>query len=165
MIDSDVRTREQSATENRIGAAATALAVAGLGCTYLLPGLLFAGHFADVGGFAVATGVTVVLAGALFGWVVPRALRPPGTHAATAGLVTSIFAFVSIALHWLGVPLVVAGAGIALARRGRERADRSGRRGLATAALVISAFVVVTALAIIVNDLLGHVGLGLQPPE
>lgn len=167
MNDSDTRTRDSAPAENRIGITATGLAVAGLVGTYLLPGLLFADHSADVGGFAVATGVTVVLAAALFGWAVPRAMGAPGAtnRPATAALVTSVFAVVSLALHWLGAPLVVAGAGIALALRGRERAERSGRRGLATAALAISAFVVVAALAIVVNDLLGHVGLGLQPPE
>lgn len=167
MIDFDTTLREPSTTENRVGAAATALAVAGLGCTFLLPGLLFAGSSADVVGFAVGTTVTVALAGVLFGTVVPRTLRAPGetNRPAMTGLAISLFALVSLALHWLGVPLVIAAAGLVLGRRGRERADRSGRRGPASAAFAISAFVAVVTIAIVGNDVLGLFGLGLQPPE
>ena len=157
--------RDRTATL-RIGIAATGLAVVGLASSYLVQGVLDVEPGYDVRGFLIGTTVALVLAGVLFGKVVPGAVRAPdeGNRPATVGLVTSVFAFLGIALFWLGVPLVAAGAGIALARHGQARAERSGGRGRANAALAISVFVVLATVAVLVNDVLGHFGTGLQPP-
>lgn len=159
----DVRDRS---AETRIGVLATAAAVVGLASTYLLQGVIDVEPGYNVRGFLIGTAVAVTLAAVLFGKVVPGAVERPddGNRPATVGLITSAFAFVGIAVFWLGVPLVAAGAGIALGRRGRERAARSGGGGRATAVLAISVFVVVATVAVLVNDVLGHFDLGLQPP-
>lgn len=170
MLNTDVRADQHNhAPSARTGLATTALAatglaVVGLASTYLLPGLLGNGHTFDVRGFVTGLAVTVVLAAVLFWKVLPSAVgaAPKANRPATVGLVTSIFAFVGIALFWLGVPFVVAGAGFALGRVGQQRPVR---RGWAKAAVAISAVVVVLTLALLVNDVLGHVGLGFQPPE
>lgn len=153
----------EARTVRRTAVAATTAAVAGLASTYLLPGLLGGEQAFDVGGFLIGTVITLGLAGVLFGTVVPRALRSSeGNRPGTVGLVTSVFAFLSLAIFWLGAPLVVAGAGLVLGRHGRER---HGRRGMATAAVGISIFVVVATLVVLANDVLGLYGLGVQPPE
>lgn len=159
----DVRDRT---AEKRIGVAATALAVVGLASSYLLQGVLDVEPGYDVRGFLIGTAVALALAGVLFGKVVPDALRArdEGNRPATVGLVTSVFAFLGIALFWLGVPLVAAGASIALARRAQERAQRSGGRRRANAALAIAVFVVIATVAVLVNDVLGHFDMGIQPP-
>ncbi len=159
----DVRDRT---TEVRIGIAATGLAIIGLASSYLIQGVLDVEPGYDVRGFLIGTTVALALAGVLFGKVVPGALRTAdeSNRPATVGLVTSVFAFLGIALFWLGVPLVVAGASIALARRGQERAKHSGGRGRANAALGIAVFVVVATVAVLVNDVLGHFDMGFQPP-
>ena len=162
-VTNDLRGRTDVA---RIGIAATAVAVVGLASSYLVQGVLDVDPGYDLRGFLIGATVTLALAAVLFGKVVPSALAATdgGNRPATVGLVTSVFAFFGIALFWLGVPLVAAGASIALARHGRERAGRSGGRGRANAALAISAFVVVATVAVLVNDVLGHFDLGLQPP-
>jgi hypothetical protein len=78
--------------------------------------------------------VSLVLALALFGWLVRRWTKTP-ERAANAALVCSVLAVIpGIALVWLGVPFVLAGCGIALGLSGRE----GDRRGRATAAVVIA---------------------------
>jgi hypothetical protein len=159
--------RDETAQARRTGVAFTGLAVLGLACTYLLPGLLDGGHRIEVRGFLLGLAVTLLLAGVLFGRVVPAALRAPrdSNRPARTGLITSGFALISVAAFWLGAPLVTAGAALALARRGQERSASSGGRGRATAAVVISVVVVVLTAAVMVNDALFYVGLGIHPAE
>jgi hypothetical protein len=159
----DVRDRT---ADKRIGIIVTGAAVVGLASSYLVQGVLDVEPGYDVRGFLIGTAVALTLAAVLFGKVVSRALHAAddGNRPATVGLITSVFAFLGIAVFWLGVPLVAAGASIALARRGQERAERSGGRGRANAALAIAVFVVLATVAVLVNDILGHFDMGFQPP-
>ena len=161
--NTDVRDRTP---ELRIGIIATGAAVVGLASSYLIQGVLDVEPGYNIRGFLFGTAVAVTLAAVLFGKVVPGALNrtDDGNRPAKVGLITSLFALLGIAVFWLGVPLVAAGASIALARRGQERAERSGGRRRATTALAISVFVVVATAAILINDILGHFDMGFQPP-
>jgi hypothetical protein len=87
----------------------------------------------DPGGFVVGAAASLGLAAVLLGWLVPRWKRTP-ERAANAGLLCSVLAVVpGVAFLWLGVPLALAGSGIALGLAGREGEER----GRATAAVGI----------------------------
>ena len=90
----------------------------------------------------VVLAVTTVAVGALFWVIVPR--FDGGTGG--AALITAIVSFVSLALFWIGLPVPIAAAAAFLALGARERPD--ARQGYATAALVISAIVVVLAVVL-----------------
>lgn len=86
--------------------------------------------------FVISVALSLALAVALFGWLVPRQLRRGAERAARSGLVCSVLSVVpGIAFVWIGVPFVVAGAGVALGLEGR----RGTRRLEATVAVVIGA--------------------------
>ena len=90
--------------------------------------------------FVISLVASLTLAAVLFGWFVPRERARGPERAARSGLVCSISSVVpGIALLWLGVPFVVAGAGAALGLEGR----RGARRVEATAAVVIGALALV----------------------
>jgi hypothetical protein len=92
---------------------------------HLMPG--------DAGGFVAGSAVSLGVAALLFGWLVPRWKRTP-ERAANAALACSVLAVVpGVAFLWLGVPLAVAGSGIALGLAGRQGEER----GRATAAVGI----------------------------
>ena len=121
--------------ETGIGAAAAVYAVAAMAYDHLVPG--------DPGGFVIGSALSVVLAAALFGWLVPRS-KSSAERAATTGLVCSTLAVIpGLALIWLGFPFVLAGSGIALGLVGRG-GERLGR---ATAAVLIGAGVLVLGAA------------------
>jgi hypothetical protein len=128
------------ASETAIGAVATALAVAAMAVDHLLgddPGL------EDPPAFLIAAGVSLVVAGIVFGLVVPRTRRDPspGVRAARRGLVCAVLAVVSLPLVWLGVPFPLASGAIALGLLGRA----GERTRTATAAIALG--VLVLALA------------------
>jgi hypothetical protein len=113
--------------ETGIGAASALFAVAVMAYDHLVPG--------DPGGFVIGSALSVVLAAALFAWLVPRS-KSSEARAANTGLVCSTLAVIpGIALIWLGLPFVLAGSGIALGLVGR----RGERRGRATAAVLVGA--------------------------
>ena len=90
--------------------------------------------------FVVSLAVSLSLAALLFGWLVPRERARGPEREARSGLVCSISSVVQgVALLWLGVPFVAAGAGVALGLEGR----RGARQVEATAAVVIGALVLV----------------------
>lgn len=121
--------------ETLIGIAAALFAVAAMAYDHLLPG--------DVGGFVVGSALSVVLAVALFAWLIPG-WKTSVKRAGSRGLMCSALAVVpGIALIWLGLPFVLAGGGIALGLVGRE----GERRGQATAAIVLGAAVFVLGAA------------------
>ena len=121
--------------ETGIGIAAALYAVAAMAYDHLVPG--------DPGGFLIGTALSVVLAAALFAWLVPRA-KTTAERAANTGLACSALAVIpGIALIWLGLPFVLAGSGIALGLVGRG-GERSGR---AAAAVLIGAGVLVLGAA------------------
>jgi len=121
--------------ETAIGVAAALYAVAAMAYDHLVPG--------DSGGFVIGAALSVVLAAALFAWLVPRA-KATAERAANTGLVCSALAVIpGIALIWLGLPFVLAGSGIALGLVGRG----GERRGRATAAVLIGAGLFVVGAA------------------
>jgi hypothetical protein len=86
--------------------------------------------------FAISVGLSLVVAAFLFGWLVPRERAAGPERAARSGLLCSVLSVVpGIALVWIGVPFVVAGAGVALGLEGRA----GSRRKEATAAVIIGA--------------------------
>jgi hypothetical protein len=95
--------------ENVIGAAVTVLALVAMVFDHLMgddPGL------EDPVAFVISAVFVLVTAAIVFGVVVPRAKAAsnPAERAATDGLVVSVISFFTIALVWLGVTFVVAGA-------------------------------------------------------
>ena len=114
----------------RVGAAAVALAVAAMVVDHLLAG--------DWPAFLVSAGLSVLAGYVLFAWFIPRTVRhQAGTsRAAIAGVVFGVVAIVpGVALMWLGFPIVVAGAGLALGLIGWS----GNRPRLAAAAVALGA--------------------------
>ena len=112
-----------------LAALGVVLGLAGMAVDHLLgddPGL------EDPVTFTVSAAVILVVAVALFGGVVRRTSTPR-----RAGLVVAIVAVLSLPLVWIGLPFVVAPAGIALGLAGEGR--------LATAAVAIGAAVLLLA--------------------
>ena len=94
----------------------------------------------DPPAFLISSGLSIALAALLFGFVVPRTkARSTLEQAAVRGFACSALALVALPLLlWLGVPFVLAGAGIALGTMSRH-----GRRNrLAAGAIVLGAAVV-----------------------
>jgi hypothetical protein len=86
--------------------------------------------------FVISAALSLAAAALLFAWFVPRERSRGPDRAARSGLVSSVLAVVpGIAVIWLGIPFVVAGAGVALGLEGR----RGSRRSEATAAVAIGA--------------------------
>ena len=99
---------------------------------------------ADPSTFAISVVLSGALALVLFGWLIPRTLAKGRSRAATVGLVCSVLSVVpGIALLWLGLPFVSAGAGIALGMEGRREAHW---RGVAAVALGLAVIVLGLAL-------------------
>ena len=114
-------------TTRLVGLVAVALAAGAMAVDHLLPG--------DWAAFLVTAALSMVTAAVLFGRYIPRvARREDGTrHSAAAGLLCSVLAIVpGIALLWLGFPIVVGGAGLALGLLGRA-GERRLLAGLAVA--------------------------------
>jgi len=122
------------------GLAVSAVAVTAMAVDHLMgddPGL------EDLATFLLASGISLAIAGIVFGVVVPRALRSADRldRAARSGFVCSVLSAVSMVALWLGVPFALAGGGIALGLVGRQ----GRRRRRAIAAIVIGAIVLFLA--------------------
>jgi hypothetical protein len=124
-----------------IAVAVAALAVAAMAVDHLLgddPGL------EDPPAFLIASLLSLMLTGLLFGVLVPRTRAAPEApeRAAARGLACSILAVVTLPLAlWLGLPFPLAGAGVALGLFGRA----GRRRHLAIAAVAVGTAVLVLA--------------------
>lgn len=68
--------------------------------------------------YAGTLGASVLVALALFGWIIPRSARPSRT-----GLVVGLLAVLSVAAFWSGLPYVLGPAAIALGVLGRARSE------------------------------------------
>ncbi len=101
-------------------------------------------------------GFTLVMAGIMFGLVVPWAERRPQAlrtnRPAKAGLVTSLLGLLTIVAFWSGLPVILGGAGVALGMAGQERAAEAGRRRLALAAIIVGALAVLLGVGITIWD-------------
>jgi hypothetical protein len=99
---------------------------------------------ADPAMFAISASLCVVAAVLVFGWLVPRSLRAGEARAAVVGLACSVGSIVpGVAVMFVGVPLVVAGGGIAL---GVE--SRNGPRRIVALAAVVIGSLYITAIAV-----------------
>ena len=119
-----------------IGGAATAVAVGAMAVDHLLgndadddeTGLV------DPSTFGISAGLSIAVAVFLFGLVVPRARAHGPDRAARVGLACSVLSIVpGFLVLWLGVPFVVAGAGVALGLAALERG--TARLGIAAVAV------------------------------
>ena len=107
------------------------------------------GGLADPTTFAISVLLSGALALFLFGWLAPRTLAKGGSRVASVGLVCSVLSVVpGIALLWLGLPFVSAGAGIALGMEGRREAHWRG-----VGAVALGRAVVVLGLALYIYAL------------
>jgi hypothetical protein len=124
------------ATSAWIGVASLGLAVLAMAIDHLV-GTEDDGDgelLADPVTFAISVAVSGAAALVLFGWLIPRVTSQGRERAATTGLVCSLLSLVpGVALLWLGLPFVMAGAGVALGLEGR----RSERRRQAVASIVV----------------------------
>jgi hypothetical protein len=100
--------------------------------------------------FVISTVLSLAAAAVLFGWLVPRERTRGPERAARSGLACSIACVVpGIAFVWVGVPFVVAGAGLALGlegRRGARRAEASVAVALGGLVLVVGSLAYVVAV-------------------
>jgi hypothetical protein len=94
--------------------------------------------------YAVTLGGSLILALAIFGWVIPRS-----EHPARAGLVTGVIGVLSLAAFWSGLPYVLGPAAIALGLLGRARMET---RTQGAVAVVLGALATVGGLAALVAD-------------
>jgi hypothetical protein len=93
--------------------------------------------------FAISVALSVAVFALLFAWVVPRARAAGPERTARVGLVLSALSVIpGIALLWVGIPFVLAGAGVSLGSEGRA----GGRRVEAIAAVVLGAVVQIAGL-------------------
>ena len=101
------------------------------------------GGLADPGTFAISVVLSLAAAAVLFGWFVPRERYRGPERAARSGLVCSVLSVVpGVALIWLGIPFIVAGAGLALGLEGRfgtRRVEGSVAVTIGALALVLGA--------------------------
>jgi hypothetical protein len=133
--------------ETGIGVGVVVLALVAMGVDHLLgddPGL------EDPPTFLIAAALILALAALLFGRVVPNALTAsaPGQRAARDGLICSLLAIVpGFATLWLGLPFVLAGAGLALglAAWGGQPSKRAG----AAIAIALLALAVTTGAYVV----------------
>ena len=101
-------------------------------------------------------GFTLVMAGIVFGLVVPWAERRSQAlrtnRPAKAGLVASILGLLTVLAFWSGLPVIFGGAGVALGMAGQDRAAEVGRRRLAMAAIIVGALAMLLAVGITIMD-------------
>ncbi len=136
--------------EAAIGVVSTLAAVA-LAVYAVLGGPNVQQHQVDTLPYVI--GFVVAIAAIVFGLVVPWAKRRgQGNRPATAGLVSSVFGFLTVVAFWSGLPLILGGAGIALGLEGQDRSAAAGRPGLARTAMVVGALAVVLSVGITVLD-------------
>jgi hypothetical protein len=129
--------RERVSRETIVGIGAAALAVLAMAVDHLLEE--GGGFAADPGAFAIAVGLSLALAAAVFGRVVPRAKAPGPESAAKRALACSLLAAAGlVTLLWLGLPIVLGAGGIALGLSGR----RGERRRSALVAIALGAVVI-----------------------
>jgi hypothetical protein len=94
--------------------------------------------------YAVTLGGSLLLAVALFGWVIPRSDRP-----GRAGLVTGVISVLSLAAFWSGLPYVLGPAAVALGLLGRARPES---RAQGTLAVALGSLATVAGLVAVVLD-------------
>jgi len=102
------------------------------------------GENGGAGAFAITLVASLIVAGALFGWAIPRIERP-----ARMGLIVGALGLLSIAAYWTGLPYVLGPAAVVLGLLGRTRIDG---KGVATAAVVLGVLATVGGIAAMIGD-------------
>jgi hypothetical protein len=126
---------------NAVGLAAAALTALTLAVANFVS--TEGGENGGVGPYAVTLGISLAVAVALFGFVIPRLDRP-----GRAGLAVGILAALSIAAFWSGLPYVLGPAAVVLGLLGRARSER----GVGAAAIALGALATLAAIAAVVAD-------------
>jgi hypothetical protein len=93
--------------------------------------------------YAITLGFSLLIALALFGWVIPRSERP-----ARAGLIVGLLGALSVAAFWTGLPFVLGPAAVVLGLLGRARSEG----GTATFAAAVGALATLAGVAAVVLD-------------
>jgi hypothetical protein len=94
--------------------------------------------------YASTLAVSLLVAVALFGWVIPRSDRPART-----GLVIGLLAVLSVAAFWSGLPYVLGPAAVVLGVLGRAGSES---RAQGTVAIVLGTLATVGGIAAVVLD-------------
>lgn len=102
----------------------------------------------DMSETATVVPVLVVVAAAVFGFLVPRALSRPSAGG-TALALSLVAAALTLPAYWSGLPLVLGAAGALLGYVGRNAATGSGK---SIAAIVLGALAVIGYLTIYIVD-------------
>jgi hypothetical protein len=89
--------------------------------------------------FVIGSAVSLALVALLFAVVVRRTEAGEPERAPRRAFILAVLAVLSLPMLFLGVPFAIAGAAVALGLLGRE----GGRSGIATAAVVVGALVIV----------------------
>jgi hypothetical protein len=117
-----------------VAAAVTAAALAAANFVATAPG--------DNGGggeYAITLALSLAVAAAIFGWLIPRTRRP-----AHVGIVVGAIGLLSVAAFWSGLPYVLGPAAIVLGLLGRTRPEQ---RAAGTVAVALGALATAGALA------------------
>jgi hypothetical protein len=102
------------------------------------------GENGGAGPYAVTLAISLVIAGAVFGWAIPRTERP-----ARPGLLVATFALLSVPVFWSGLPYVLGPAAIVYGLLGRARPQGGGA---AKTAIFLGALATVLAVGVLVWD-------------
>lgn len=94
--------------------------------------------------YAITLGGSIIAAAALFGWFIPRAVRP-----GRAGLVVGLLGVLSLAAFWSGLPFVLGPAALALGVRGGGHDEGPAR---SWPAIALGALVTAAAIAAVAVD-------------
>ena len=107
----------------------------------------FGGDGNSTGDYIFVLVIIGVLAGIVYGFVVPRAARGIWPMART-GLILSILGLLTVIVFWSGAPPIFAFAGILLGYFAREREPS----GLATGAILLGVMAFIADVAIYIAD-------------
>lgn len=114
------------------------------------------GHPQEAREFYVVAGIVLVAAVAVYGLLLPKALRKESAGG-TALTLSLIAAVLLLPAFWSGLPLVLGVAGAFLGYAGRSASSGAGR---STAGFVIGLLAVLGYVAIYVLDTLHQLGIG-----
>jgi hypothetical protein len=133
---------ELTQQDKQIAGVAILLTAIGLPVAYL------SGDDPDTGGLIIVAVIALAAFAAMFLWLVPRE-RAAGDAARLSRtvLILGIVAFLFIAVFWLGLPLAVGAAAVALGLS--ASAPGTTRSGAATAGIALGAFAVLASFVLL----------------
>jgi hypothetical protein len=139
----------RSTSRTTLTVATVALNTVALACGYWL----VAGGEDEIVGWLIVSVVGAVIAAILLLHFVPGTEDDPAADnkPAKRGLVLGALAFVTIAVFWTGLPIVLGVPALVLAAEGRARAATQGHGAEATAAAVLGAVGLLVATVLLVS--------------